>query len=317
MTDKEKQKEGQKIHDALMKGFPDLARAIDNAQKKAAKVGYTETILGRRRHHPNMQLPKYEFEPLPGYINPDIDPLDPTTLENKEKIPQRILDSLVKEFNSYKWYGDVVKRTKQLYEQHIKVINNTWKIEEASRQVFNAIIQGSAADLTKMAMLKLVSDPEWKEIGGRFLLPVHDELICEVPFENKERGAEILARCMCDAGNFLPFSLTCDVETTFRWYGLGVDDILSFEKPTSLDYDNLSSSNISWIQCMLIENEFMLPVLKEADGSEKKGLKSKGVNGRVTEELKQAVETYKKWYRVSSDQEFLDHIEKKVLTGVY
>ena len=64
MTDEEKTKEGQKIHDSLMKGFPAIARAIDNAQKQAATVGYTETILGRRRHHPNMTLPRFQFEPM-------------------------------------------------------------------------------------------------------------------------------------------------------------------------------------------------------------------------------------------------------------
>ena len=142
MTDDEKLKEGQRIHDSLMKGFPDLARAITSAQKKAAQLGYTETILGRRRHHPNMQLPRFEFEPMDGYVNPDIDPLDPESLKNKEKIPKRIVDSLTKEFNSYKWYGKIVKRTKELAEQKIRVINNSYKIEEASRQVFNSIIQG-------------------------------------------------------------------------------------------------------------------------------------------------------------------------------
>ena len=64
-----------------------------------------------------MQLPRYEFEPMDGYVNPDIDPLDPKSLENKEQIPKRIIDALTKEFNGLKWYGKVVKRTKELAEQ--------------------------------------------------------------------------------------------------------------------------------------------------------------------------------------------------------
>ena len=142
MTEDQKLKEAQKIQDSLMKGFPAIARAIEQAQIKASKVGYTETILGRRRHHPNMMLPRFEFEPMPGYVNPDIDPLDPKSLENKEQIPKRIIEALTKEFNSLKWYGKIVKRTKELAEEKIKVINNSYKIEEASRQVFNSIIQG-------------------------------------------------------------------------------------------------------------------------------------------------------------------------------
>ena len=317
MTEDQKLKEAQKIQDSLMKGFPAIAQAIANAQKRATQVGYTETILGRRRHHPNMQLPRYEFVPMDGYVNPDIDPLDPKSLENKEQIPARIVKALTKEFNSLKWYGKVVKRTKELAEQKIKVINNSYKIEEASRQVFNSIIQGSASDLTKMAMLKLEHDKEWKEIGGRFLIPVHDELICEVPLCNAEKGAEVLARCMCEAGDFLPFSLTCDVEKTFRWYGLPIDDILSRDKPESLDWDSLSISNIEWLQCMIVENEYILPVFKEEDGSKPKGIRASGVNGKVTDELKEAVKSYMSRYLLTTDQEFLDHIEAKVIRGVY
>ena len=317
MTDEQKLKEGQRIQDSLMKGFPGLSKAIANAQASAAKLGYTETILGRRRHHPNMQLPRYEFEPMDGYVNPDIDPLDPKSLENKEQIPKRIVDALTKEFNSYKWYGKVVKRTKELAEEKIKVVNNSYKIEEASRQVFNAIIQGSAADLTKMAILKLENDPEWQEIGGRFIVPIHDELLCEVPIENVEKGAEVLARCMCSAGDFLPFALTCDVEKTLRWYGLGYDDIVEREKPKSLDWDSMSISNVEWVQCMITENEYILPAFPEKDGSKPTGVRARGINGKVTDELKAHVEDYMNRYGLTADGEFLDHIEAKVIRGIY
>lgn len=317
MTEEEKLKRAQEIYDAMMNGFPGIRDAILKAQKQASEVGYTETILGRRRHHPDMMLPRFEFKPMPGYGNPDVDPLDPKTLENKDAIPQRVITKLTKEFNNLKYYGQIVKRTKQLAEEKIAVINNTRKIDEASRMVFNAVIQGSAADLTKMAMLRLCNDPEWKEIGGSLILPVHDELICEAPFENREKAAEILTRDMCEAGNFLPFGLKCDAEITFRWYGLAVDDILSYDKPASLDYDNLTESNICWLQCMILENEYLLPIIKNEDGSKPIGIKAHGVNGVVTDELKAAIQDYKNRYNVQDDSMFLDHIEKKVIQGIY
>lgn len=319
MTEKEKLQEGKKIRDALMKGFPDLAKAIAKTELFASKTGYTETILGRRRHHPDMTLPKYQFEAEVGYVNPDVDPLDPESLkQNQDKIPQRILDALNKEFNSYgKYdYGKVVRRTKELSEQHIKVINNNFKIDSARRQVFNAVIQGSAAELTKMAILKLENDPEWIEIGGRLLVPIHDELLCEVPNEYVKKGAEILARDMCAAGDFLPFSLTCDVETTFRWYGLPYDESIFENRPSHLDWDTLSEDNIKWIQYMIAENEYILPTFKGPDGKKPEGIAAHGINGVVTDELKKAVEDYKNRYNVQSDSEFIDHIEKKVIRGI-
>lgn len=142
MTDDEKLAEGQQIQDSLMKGFPDLQQAIARAQSMAREKGYTETITGRRRHHPDMQLPKFEFSPMKGYMNPDVDPLDPNTLKNQDKIPSRIVKALEKEFNNYKYYGQIVKRTKELADEKIKVTNNQRKIDAASREVFNAIIQG-------------------------------------------------------------------------------------------------------------------------------------------------------------------------------
>ena len=134
MTSEEKLKRAEEIYSSAMDGFPKLRDFIAGAQASAVKNGYTETILGRRRHHPNMQLPEFEFKPMPGYMNPDIDPLDPSTLKNKEAIPQRIIDKLTKEFKGYKYYGQIVKRTKALAEEKIRVINNRSKITDEDIQ---------------------------------------------------------------------------------------------------------------------------------------------------------------------------------------
>lgn len=315
MTDEEKTKKAQEIFDAVMTGFPHLRDAILGAQQKARTLGYTETILGRRRHHPDMQLPEFEFSAEPGYVNPDIDPLDISTLDVKSEIPERIIEQLTKEFKSYKYYGQIVKRTKELHEEKIKVTNNSRKISEASRQVWNAVIQGSAAELTKMAILRLCNDEEWKAIGGRLLVPVHDELIVEVPFLHREKGAAILKRCMEEAGGFLPFAISCDIEETFRWYGLSVDDILGYDRPESLDYSTMTESNIKWIQSRLFECEYLLPVLKNADGSKPIGVAAKGVNGILTDEMKSFVSDYMKKYQLENSNEFFLHIDTKVCTG--
>lgn len=138
-----KVKQAQYVYDSVLNAFPALRKLMINAQNCAKTKGYVETILGRRRHIPDMMLPDFEFEPMTGYINPDIDPLDVSTLDNTDDIPDRIKTSLYKELTSYKYFGQVAKRIRELAENdHIKVINNRFKIQEASRQVVNSIIQG-------------------------------------------------------------------------------------------------------------------------------------------------------------------------------
>lgn len=139
MSEEEKTKRAQEIYDAVLLAFPQLRQLMINAQATARKKGYVETILGRRRHLPDMQLPEFEFVALPGYVNPDINPLDPSTLVNKDGIPERIVKALKEEFASYKYFGQIAKRTRELRDEGIKVINNRSKITEATRQCVNCV----------------------------------------------------------------------------------------------------------------------------------------------------------------------------------
>ena len=315
MTDEEKTAAAQKIYDAVLNAFPNLRAFMIKAQGDATKHGYVETILGRRRHIPDMQLKPYEFVAEKGYVNPDIDPLDLSTLQNKDTIPERIVKQLEKEFSNYKYNGQIYKRISQLHEKdHIGVIRNTKRIRDASRRCVNSIVQGSAAELTKIAILKVFNDPEWRRIGGRVLLPVHDELIAEVPIENYEEGEQILSRLMSEAGSFFPFTISCDVTTTLRWYGLEYP--CKYEKPDNLtastEFEKLSSSNISWIQYHLFEMEYILPVYKGEDGRKPEGDAALGVNGIWSKEVETCMFDYINRYNINIET-FTDHIENKVV----
>ena len=311
MTSDEKTQRAEEIYDAVLKAFPNIKAIMIKSQEDAKKYGYVETILGRRRHIPDMQLKPYEFKAGKGYVNPDIDPLDPKTLQNKNELPDRVVKKLEQEFAKYKYKGQIYKRIKELEEyDHIKVINNTKKITDASRKCLNSIIQGSAAELTKMAILKVFNDKEWHEIGGRVLLPVHDELIAEVPIRNAEKGGEILSRLMSEAGNFLPFKINCDVTTTLRWYGLSYPCI--YDKPESIDsIENLTSSEISWIQYHLFELEYPLPIHKK-EGIKLEGDAALGVDGEWSDDMEKFIDDYINRYHISKD-DFINHIEEKVV----
>lgn len=316
MSDDDKVKKAQGIYDAVLNAFPRLRQLMLNAQAEARTLGYVETILGRRRHIPDMQLPEFEFLPEKGYVNPDIDPLDPSTLDQEDKIPKRIVDELTHEFKQYKYFGQIAKRTRELHEQDkIRVVNHRAAITEASRKCVNSKIQGSAAELTKMAILKLENDPEWIAIKGRLLVPVHDELIVEVPMDKMEDGARILSRCMCEAGSFLPFGIKCDVETTLRWYGLSYPCPYTEVSPGDR-YDSLEDADkIKWVQYHLIEVGYVLPVYKDENGEKPRGDAAKGVNGIVSDEYFEAIRDYIRRHRITEDQ-FFNHIHKKVYEGV-
>ena len=264
-----------------------------------------------------MQLPPFEFHAMKNYVNPDIDPLDVTTLEDKSQIPDRIVKELEKEFSGYKYFGQIARRTRELYEEGIRVINNRSKIGDATRQCVNSVIQGSAADMTKMAILELEHNPEWKRIHGKLLNCVHDELLAEVPVEYWKEGGEILSKCMCDAADFLPFPSKCDVTTTFRWYG--IEYPCPYNKPNSMtaNWDKeLSEDEIKWIQYHLFDLEVVLPVFKDEDGNKPRGDAALGVNGVVSDELVRAVNKYVKDRKININQ-FVEDIEYRVTHGIY
>lgn len=63
---------------------------------------------------------------------------------------------------------------------------------QARRQAVNTVIQGSAADIIKMAMLAVAGDAKLAALGARLILQVHDELVMEVPSANgREAGLRL------------------------------------------------------------------------------------------------------------------------------
>lgn len=90
----------------------------------------------------------------------------------------------------------------------------------AERQAVNTLIQGSAADLIKLAMLSVYNDGELRRMKARMLLQIHDELIVEAPEENAEAAASRLASLMTDTsawGLELHVPLVADAGVGRNW----------------------------------------------------------------------------------------------------
>jgi len=69
------------------------------------------------------------------------------------------------------------------------------RLREFDYKGVNLLIQGSAADQAKQAML----DYQKLRKGSRLLLSVHDELVISAPIEHIEREANCLMNAMCNA----------------------------------------------------------------------------------------------------------------------
>lgn len=93
-----------------------------------------------------------------------------------------------------------------------------WK---ALRQSFNTEIQGTAADIAKLAMLRIWRDERIRELGGHLLNQVHDELIVECPIsaadEINDRMEMHMRDCVKDLGVALPLEFTSSGRPCPNW----------------------------------------------------------------------------------------------------
>lgn len=84
------------------------------------------------------------------------------------------------------------------------------------RVALNMPIQGTAADIIKLAMVNVYNRLKAEELEAKLILQVHDELICECPEHEAQRVAELLSEEMSGAAK-LSVPLTVDAKIGHSW----------------------------------------------------------------------------------------------------
>lgn len=208
-------KKAQEIQDKVFKGFPAIKQFEDDTKYMAETYGFVTTFWGRKRRLPDMQLPEFEFKWKDGYG--DVDPLAFDTEVTETEVPEDIQKKYISKLHRNPF------KKKPIYAEAeaegIIITDNGGKIADATRQCVNSRIQGSAADLTKLAAIEIYHNERLRELGFKLLVPVHDEFIAECPEEHAKECAELFSKCMSDAARDMNIPISTDVEVTERWYG--------------------------------------------------------------------------------------------------
>ena len=96
--------------------------------------------------------------------------------------------------------------------------SNNYMVREFGKRVaMNTPIQGTAADIMKIAMVNLNSKLEEENIDAKIILQVHDELILESKIEDKEKAKQVLKNCMENAIQ-LTVPLIVEISEANDWY---------------------------------------------------------------------------------------------------
>ena len=85
------------------------------------------------------------------------------------------------------------------------------------RAAMNTPIQGAAADIIKLAMVRVDKRLRQEGLEARLILQVHDELIIEAPEQERERVSLLLKEEM-EAAAVLKVKLLADVNWGYNWY---------------------------------------------------------------------------------------------------
>lgn len=213
--------EVQRMYNKILQTFPGIAIFQKQSEEMAWELGYVETAIGRRRYVPDFQLPYFTF--IPTISSKRFDPLD----FSGQALSIKEVSQQVKEEYTAKLLKATYNQKIAIYQQAelegLKIIDNRSKIEEATRQLVNSRIQGTAADITKVAMYDVCNDSYLRDNGYNLLIQIHDELLGEAPIEVAHELAQYKADLMVSAAKrVITTPMKCDIDITHVWTGESV-----------------------------------------------------------------------------------------------
>nr|WP_281885809.1 DNA polymerase I [Paenibacillus sp. YYML68] len=124
------------------------------------------------------------------------------------------MDTIVQTARDNGYVSTLLNRRRYLPE--IKASNfNTRSFAE--RTAMNSPIQGTAADIIKLAMVQLDERMRQEQVKSRMLLQVHDELVFEVPEEELDQMKAMIIEVM-ESALALDVPLKVDADSGANWY---------------------------------------------------------------------------------------------------
>ena len=127
---------------------------------------------------------------------------------------KKFMDDVVEESKEKGYIETMYKRRRYIPELKSK---NFMVRKFGDRVAMNTPIQGTAADIMKIAMINVYRALNEKGLKSRIVLQVHDELLIETVAEEKEVVKELLVSCMENAAKLL-VPLKVEVEEGNDWY---------------------------------------------------------------------------------------------------
>lgn len=183
--------EAEQFIEDFYAAYPKVGEWIQSIHEFVKENEYVETLYGRKRRFPNHKQAAIAYDELAAEIKKKL---------GTDKLPTNIWD---KKFN------DVLP-----YELKRRFQNVKGKVERVRRQAVNAIIQGSAADIMKRAMIRLhqVAKDEGFDVVGT----VHDEALLECPIDITKEQTERIEKAMTESAT-LEVPLKVDVAFMHEW----------------------------------------------------------------------------------------------------